>query len=188
MAPAASDTSHITVIPAEFHLVSYDAEEIQAIIAEMAGHLGVSNPVQLVVDETTPNAKLSAQLDTASSDTTIVIHAESGALENTRDLTTFGPDTARSSIGRMLLRARDRMRDDFADAPADLQLSNPQNAAWDAYCAGRLARLDGSPVPINKQRWRYNFRNRFGFDDRTDAHFERLWNAEDLGWSDLIGD
>jgi hypothetical protein len=80
------------------------------------------------------------------------------------------------------LRARDRMRADFADAPADLDLSLTENAAWDTYCAGRLARMG---VEVNQQRWRYNHRNRFGFNDRVDAEFDRLWSADDLGWSDI---
>jgi hypothetical protein len=74
------------------------------------------------------------------------------------------------------------MRADFADAPADLDLSLTENAAWDTYCAGRLARMG---VEVNQQRWRYNHRNRFGFNDRVDAEFDRLWSADDLGWSDI---
>ena len=68
-----------------------------------------------------------------------------------------------------MLRARDRLRPDFADTPPDLELTNPQNSAWDVYCGGRLERL-GIPVPI--QRFRYDFRNRFGFTDDVDRIFD----------------
>jgi hypothetical protein len=75
------------------------------------------------------------------------------------------------------------MRPDFADAPADVELSLQENAAWDTYCVGRLARLG---VPVNQQRWRYNHRNRFGFHDDVDAAFDALWAADDLGWSAML--
>ena len=46
---------------------------------------------------------------------------------------------------------------------------------------GRLERLG---VETNQQRWRYNYRNRFGFHDGVDAAFDALWAADDLG---LVG-
>jgi hypothetical protein len=107
---------------------------------------------------------------------------QSGALENTQRFTHFSADHARESLGRYLLRARDRRRPDFADVPGDLDLSLAEHAAWDAYCAGRLARLG---VPVNQQRFRYNYRNRFGFADAVDARFDAIWSADDLGWAEL---
>lgn len=179
---ASAVTGKITITPAEFQFVQYDAAEISTLVADLAERLGVANPIHLIIDETTPLAKLSAELESASSDTTIVIRAESGALENTKRFTTFGPDHARESLGRMLLRARDRLRNDFADTPADLELSLEENAAWDAYCAGRMAQYG---YDIIEQRWRYNYRNRFGFSDATDAAFDHLWAATDRSWADL---
>jgi hypothetical protein len=92
----------------------------------------------------------------------------------------FSSTAARESLGRVLLRASDRLRPEFADAPEDLDLTLAENAAWDTYCAGRLARLG---VATNKQRWQYNHRNRFGFSDEVDVGFERLWAAENLSWA-----
>lgn len=178
----------ITVEPDHFTYVRYEAEQIVAVVSELMGLLGIDDPVHVIVDETTPAAKVSAELatpvDGASSDAQITIRAESGALDDFQRLTHFGADNARQSLGRMLLRARDRMRPDFADAPPDLDLTLQQNAAWDAYCAGRLERAG---VAMSQQRWRYNYRNRFGFSDATDADFDRLWVADDLGWHDLPG-
>ena len=125
---------------------------------------------------------MSAEVEGRSSDATITIRAESGALEDTQRFTHFGAASARGSLGRMLLRARDRLRDDFADVPSDLDLSLRENAAWDTYSAGRLARLG---VPVNEQRFRYNHRNRFGFSDEVDADFDVLWAADDLSWAEL---
>ena len=173
----------VSVSPAEFTLIKYDSEEIAGVVAGMAELLAVSNPVHLVIDETTQLSKMSAEVGDRSSDATITIRVESGGLENTQRFTHFSEAAARQSIGRMLLRARDRMRDEYADVPGDLDLSLEQNAAWDAYCAGRLARVG---LPINQQRFRYDYRNRFGFSDETDARFDEIWTAtDDLGWSEL---
>ena len=180
---AGVSTAKITVTPEQFTFVHYEAAQIVDVVTEVGAVLGVANPVHVIVDETTPAAKLSAEVEGSSSDATITIHVESGALENTQRFTHFGADNARMSLGRMLLRARDRMRPDFADVPGDLDLSNDENAAWDVYCAGRLARAG---LDVNEQRWRYNYRNRFGFSDASDAAFDRLWSADDLGWADIV--
>ena len=177
-------STHVTVAPETFTLVKYDAARIAEITRELAAALGVTNPIEVEVDEQTPLAKMSAVVDGASSDATVTLRLQSGALEDTRHLTHFSDTHARLSLGRVMLRARDRMRPDFADAPADLELTNAQNAAWDAYCGGRLERLGLEPV---KQQYRYDFRNRFGFSDEVDARFEQVWAADDLSWADLDG-
>lgn len=181
----------ISVLPEVFSFINFDADEIAAVVRDVAGRLGIANPIRVEVDESTPLAKMSARLvdddgnvitGPASSDALIDIRVESGALENTQRLTNFGAERAAVSLGRVLLRARDRLRADFADVPADEELSLAENAAWDAYNAGRLARAG---IPVNQQRFRYNFRNRFGFSDEVDATFDQLWLADDLGWNDL---
>jgi hypothetical protein len=86
------------------------------------------------------------------------------------------------NLGRILLRVRDRLQGGFAHTPLDDDLSLPQMAAWETYCAGRLTRLG---LRVNKQRWLYNFRNRHGFTDAADAAFEQLWAAKSLAWSEL---
>jgi hypothetical protein len=179
---SAGSAAKVSVAPEEFIFVKYDAAEIAAVVAELAERLEIVNPIRVVVDETTPLAKVYEEIEAASSDATITLHAQSGALEDRQHPMSFSATGAREALGRILLRARDRMRADFADAPADLDLSLTENAAWDTYCAGRLARMG---VEINQQRWRYNHRNRFGFTDGVDAEFDRLWSADDLGWSDL---
>jgi len=181
-ATAAVSTAKVTVSPEEFTFVEYDATEIATIVAELAAQLEIANPIRVIVDETTPLAKVYEEIDAASSDATITLHAESGALEDRKHPQSFSPKAARESLGRILLRAHDRMRPEFADAPPDLELTLEQNAAWDTYCAGRLARMG---VEVNQQRWRYNHRNRFGFDDGVDAKFDLIWSSDDLRWSDI---
>ncbi|MFN3256706.1 MAG: hypothetical protein ACE37B_13525 [Ilumatobacter sp.] len=172
----------VSVTPEVFSFVSYDSGEIAAVVRDLAERLVVANPIIVAVDETTPLSRMSAMLLDADGDATISIRVQSGALEDTRRFTNFSATNAALSLGRMLLRARDRLRDDFVDAPADSDLSLAENAAWDAYCAGRLERVGLAP---NEQRFRYNFRNRFGFADDVDTTFDRLWAADDLGWHDL---
>lgn len=187
----ADTAAKISITPEVFSLVNYDSDEIADVLRDVAERLGIANPIRLEVDETTPLSKMSAELvdergdgiaGPASSDAVISLRVESGALEDTKHLTNFGAERATISLGRVLLRARDRMRPDFADVPRDEELSLPENAAWDAYCAGRLERAGLEP---NQQRFRYNFRNRFGFSDDVDATFEELWAADDLAWSEL---
>ncbi len=177
-----ASTTKVTVTPAEFTFVEFDAAEIETIVTELAELLEIANPIRVVVDETTPLAKLRETIEGVSSDALITLHAESGALEDRRHPMSFSPSAARESLGRILLRASDRLRPEFADAPADLDLTLAENAAWDTYCAGRLARLG---VETNKQRWQYNHRNRFGFNDAVDLGFERLWSADGLAWSEV---
>lgn len=183
MGDASTAAAAVTVSPSTFSFVRYDAHEIAGLVAELAQMLGITNPVHVDVDETTPLAKLSEALDGEGPGATITLRAESGALEDRQHPMSFSADNARESLGRVLLRARDRMRPDFADAPADVELSLQENAAWDTYCVGRLARLG---VPVNQQRWRYNHRNRFGFHDDVDAAFDALWAADGLGWSAML--
>jgi hypothetical protein len=175
-------STHVTVAPERFTLVAYDADQIAEIVRDLATQLGLSNPIAVEVDEKTPLSKMSAVVDGSSSDDTITLHLQSGALEDTRHLTNFSEAHARRSLARVMLRARDRLRPDFADAPDDLALTNAQNAAWDVYCGGRLERLGINPV---QQQYRYDFRNRFGFTDEVDSVFDRVWAADDLGWHDL---
>ena len=182
VSPAAAFTAKVTVSPAEFTFVAFDAADIAAIVADLAARLEIANPIHVAVNETTPLGKVYEHIDGVSSDATITLHAESGALEDRKHPMSFSANDARESLGRILLRARDRMRADFADTPADRELTVQQQAAWDTYCVGRLSRMG---VTTNQQRWRYNHRNRFGFSDRIDTDFERLWTADDLGWSDL---
>jgi hypothetical protein len=182
MTGSSTTGAKVVVSPDEFKFVKYDANEIAEVVTELADLIGLANPIRIVVDETTPMAAMSSTIEGTSSDASITIHVESGALEDTKHFTNFNRHHAEVSLGRMLLRANDRLRPDFADAPRDEALTLQDEAAWNTYVNGRLERLG---VASNGQRWRYNFRNRFGFTDDVDARFDTLWNADDLGWSDL---
>ena len=93
-------TAKVTVTPEEFTFVKYDAAEIADIVAELAERLEIANPIRVVVDETTPLAKVYEEIDATSSDATITIHAESGALEDRKHPMSFSATApAKRSVG-----------------------------------------------------------------------------------------
>ena len=166
-----------TVEPSSFQFVAFDAELIRSITDGLVQVLGIDRPVRVVVDETTPLGRVRTELGD-----TITIHAESGAFEDSKRPREQSEVSTTASIGRALLRARDRLSGGFGEAPTDDDLDLRQVAAWETYTVGRLARLG---VPVNEQRWRYNFRNRHGFTDVADAAFEHIWTADGLTWGEL---
>jgi hypothetical protein len=168
----------VTVTPQQFSFVDYDAREIARIVSDLASTLGVTRDIILDIDETSPLARVVVVDDGDA----IALKADGGALEDTKRLRQLSERSVCSSIGRVLLRTRDRASGRFGDAPPDAELTLPQQAAWDAYCAGRLARAG---IPVNEQRWRYNFRNRHGFNDDVDAAFDQTFGADDWSWAEL---
>lgn len=168
----------ITVIPETFSYVSFDADLIRRVAGDLATSLGLEgHPITVEVDETTPLAR--TRIDITDG---IKIRADSGAFEDTRKPRQQSETATATSLGRVLLRARDRLSGGFGEAPPDNELSLAQIAAWETYSIGRLERLG---IPVNRQRWLYNFRNRHGFTDAGDGAFDQLWRSEGLTWGEL---
>jgi len=168
----------VTVTPQQFNFVDYDATEIARVTTDLAATLGITGDIDLDIDESSPLARVLVVDDGDP----IRIRADGGALEDTKRLRQFSEGSARTSLGRVLLRVRDRSSGGFAAAPPDAELSLAHQAAWDVYCVGRLGRAG---VPVNEQRWRYHFRNRHGFNDDVDAAFDRIFAAEQWSWPEL---
>lgn len=168
----------ITVAPQQFRFVHFDAAATERIAADVAAILGIDRPVHVEIDETTPLSRVRVGISD-----TITLRVESGAFEDTKRPRHQSEAATAASIGRVLLKVRDRLSGGFGEAPADDDLTLAQSAAWDTYCAGRLARLG---LAVNQQRWRYNYRNRFGFNDAADAGFEQVWAADGLTWGELL--
>ena len=168
----------VTVTPQTFNFVAYDAALIQRVGEELLASLGLDDrDLNIEVDETTPLARTRVEVGEA-----ISIRAESGAFEDTKRPRQQSEVATATSLGRVLLRIRDRLVGGFAEAPPDDELTLAQVAAWETYCVGRLERLG---IEVNQQRWRYNFRNRHGFTDEADEAFNRIWSSEGLTWSEL---
>ena len=168
----------VTVTPQEFHYVYFDASAIADVATDLLEQLGMAErELRIEVDETTPIARITIDVGDP-----LVVRAESGALEDTRKPRQLSADVAATSLGRVLLKARDRLDGTFGEAPPDEELTLAQVAAWETYCVGRLGRAG---YPVHEQRWRYNFRNRHGFNDTADAAFDDVWTAERMTWSEL---
>lgn len=168
----------VTVTPQEFSYVAFDASAIERITNELLTSLDLADrDVHVEVDETTPLARMRVDVGEA-----ISIRVESGAFEDTKRPRQQSDTITTTSLGRVLLRVKDRLSGAFADAPPDKELTLAQMAAWETYCVGRLGRLG---VPVNQQRWRYNFRNRHGFSDQADTAFDHLWSSDSLTWAEL---
>ncbi|MET0729284.1 MAG: hypothetical protein ABWZ76_13400 [Acidimicrobiales bacterium] len=169
----------VVVHPDTFSTVFFDAAEIQALADELVGEVGLAPDlsVRVEVDETTPLGRVSVR-----SMEPVVLLLESGALEDAKRPRQLDPVATADVIGRLLLQVRDRLDPAFGPAPLDDELPLPESVAWEVYCVGRLGRLGR---PVQRQRRLYQFRNRHGFTDASDAAFDRLWNAEGLTWTDI---
>jgi hypothetical protein len=169
----------VVLRPDRFALVDFDPERIKAIAEAMADAAGLPADQEVVVevDDSSPLGRSSIDgMDP------IHISLESGALEDPKQPRQLAESGATGAIGRLLFRAADRLREDFADAPADEDLEPASGVAWEVHAAGRLART-GHQAQL--QRWRYHFRNRHGFSDEADAAFDELWGAERLSWAQI---
>jgi hypothetical protein len=172
---------HVTVVPEQFTLVQFEAARIAEVAAEVADKIGFPDgtEVRVEVDEQSPLGKTEV---VAIDPVTVAI--ESGAFEDAKRPRHLSERSVRSVLGRLLLRARDRLTPSFAEAPKDADLPLRLHVAWDVYAVGRCERLGWR---VQKERRRYHFRIRHGFTDVADEAFDRLWAADDLTWADLQG-
>jgi hypothetical protein len=168
----------VSVSPEEFHLVKYDAQEIVAIVSELADRVGLGErDIVIDVDEKTPlGSSAVVSLDP------ITITVESGGLEDAKRLRHLSRESVEGVIGRHLMRTKDRLDPSFGDPPPDDDIPINDYTAWDTYAVGRLERLG---FPSQRERRRYHFRIRHGFTDVADGVFDRLWTGENLTWADI---
>jgi len=166
--------SRVTVTPDPFTLVPFDATAIASLVEDVAALVdfppGVE--IELAVDEELFPPLTGHMTDVVDGRAALWVSAAN--LEDTRQPRTFAPDQARSDFAVMLLRAKDRLSEDFADAVPDRELTRGERVAWDVYAIGRAERLG---LPVRRQRELYGFRLQHGFTDVGDAAFERCWTA-----------
>jgi hypothetical protein len=175
-------SARVHVTPEEFTLIKYDAGEIAAIVEDCAALVGFPPDVKI---ELTVDEELFAPLTGHMSD---VVDGEaqlwiSGAnFEDKKAPQHFAPKQARDDLTVVLLRAGDRLSEDFAGAPSDGEISRAERAAWDVYANGRAGRLGGK---VREQALRYEFRLQHGFTDVSDAAFDRLFAADTMTWDGI---
>jgi hypothetical protein len=174
--------SRVTVTPDPFTLVPFDAPTIASLVEDVAALVEFPPGVEIdvAVDEELFPPLTGHMTDVVDGRASLWISAAN--LEDTRSPRTFAPEQARSDLVVMLLRAKDRLSDDFADAPADRQLTRGERVAWDVYAIGRAERLG---LVVRRQRELYDFRLQHGFTDVADAAFERCWNAPTMTFAGI---
>jgi hypothetical protein len=160
-------------------MVNFDAGRIAALAEAAADAIGLPADVEVRVEVREASPLGRSRLESMEP---ITLSVHGGAFESPTEPRNMSERSVNDVLGRLLLRARDRLDPAFGDPPADDDLTLAQSTAWDAYCLGRFSRLG---YEVKKPRRLYHFRNRHGFTDVADAVFERLWAADSLTWADL---
>ena len=169
----------LTVTPDTYNFVAFDTAYTTRIAEHMSTQLGLDDiDILVAINENSALTRIEVEV----TDSLITIAPHSGALEDTRRPRQQSELNTTIAMARGMLRARDRLRGGFADAPGDTELSLQQADIWDTYIMGRIAHMD---IELNKQAWVYNFRNRYGFSDAVDAVFEKVWNTTNTTWAEL---
>jgi len=174
--------SRVTVTPDPFKLIEYDAAEIARIVEDAAALVGFPPAVEIAleVDEVLFAPLSGTMVDVVDGRAELWISG--GNFEDTRRPRHFEPRQAKADLAAMLLRAKDRLSEDFADAPPDRELARGERIAWDMYAIGRSERLG---IPVRRQRELYDFRLQHGFTDVADAAFDRCWNAPSMTYAGI---
>src|SRR3954470_17483155 len=116
----------ITVTPDPFTLIKYDANVIAAIVEDAAALVDFPTDVDIDLDV---DEELFAPLTGHMSDVVdgrAKLWISGGNFEDSRAPTHFSDTQARLDLVVMLLRAKDRLSDDYKDAPLDNQLSRAE--------------------------------------------------------------
>jgi hypothetical protein len=174
--------ARVSVTPDPFTLVPFDAAEIAALVDDVAAAVEFPLDVEIAVEV---DEELFPPLTGHMSDVVdgkAVLWVSAANLENTQVRRTFAPEPARSDLAVMLLRAKDRLSEDFAGAPPDRELARGERAAWDIYAFGRAERFGFN---VRRPRELYGFRLQHGFTDVADAAFERCWDAPSMTYAGI---
>ena len=168
----------ITVVPAEFTLVQYEAAEIADVAADVAEKIGFPDgtEVRVEVDEHSPLGKTEV---VAIDPVTVAV--ESGAFEDAKRPRHLSERSVRSVARPAAVLApttgstrRSRMC---------LPMTTCRCASTWHGTSTRSAVASASGGACQKERRRYHFRIRHGFTDVADAAFDRLWAADGLTWA-----
>lgn len=174
--------SRVTVTPDPFTLIPFDAAEIAAVVEDAAAIVGF--PPEVAIDFTVDEELFPPLTGTMTDvvDGRAALWISAANLEDTRQPRHFAPEQTLQDVAAMLLRAKDRLSEDFADAPPDRELSRGERIAWDIYAIGRTERFG---LAVRRQRELYDFRLQHGFTDVADAAFDRCWNAPTMTFAGI---
>jgi len=107
----------VVVTPDTFSYVEFDAGLIRRVGEQLVDSLGIDRTVRIAVDETTPLARISVEVGDE-----IVVHADSGAFEDTRRPRQMSEVATATSLGRVLYRSADRVAN-MSSSPAAMLIS-----------------------------------------------------------------
>ncbi len=174
--------STVTLSPAEFTLVKFEANQVRALVEQTMAEVGfpADVDVSIEVDEVLPHPLTASSVEIV--DGQARLWYTGGCFESPKRQTGLSVDHTRVELGVGLLRAMDRLVGGFAAAPADDELNDRERTIWDAYAEGRLIQLG---FPVRMPRRRYTFRLYGGFNDVSDAAFERVWTGDPMTWAEL---
>jgi hypothetical protein len=174
--------ARVSITPEQFTLVPYDAAEIVAIVEDVAALVGFppAADIHLEVDEELFAPLVGHMSDAIDGRAKIWI---SGAnFEDKKKPRHFSAAQARDDLTVAVLRAKDRLSDDFADAPEEAKLARGERAAWEVWAQGRASRLG---TPLRRQALLYEYRLQHGFSDVADVAFDRLLAADTMTWDGI---
>ena len=172
----------LTIVPDEFTLVLYGADDVRAVFDEVAGLLGLPADVavSLEVDEELAQPLTGSYVDVR--DGVLHLWYSGGNVEDTLRARHLDDSRARREFAIGLLRGMDRLDERFRDAPADDELTDAQRALWDISAEGRAERAG---IAMRPDRARYVYRLACGFTDEADAEYDRLRGGGATSWADL---
>jgi hypothetical protein len=172
----------VTLVPEQFTLVKFDADEVRALIDAAIADTGFPAGVDVTVevDEVLPHPLTASIVEIV--DGRANLWFTGGCFESPQRAAGLSVDHTRVELATALFRAKDRLEGGFESAPEDEALTERQRTVWDAYAEARVAALG---YPVRVQRRRYVFRLYGGFNDVADAEFERLWSGGKLDWAEL---
>ena len=174
--------SEITLTPAEFTLVKFDAGRVRELIAGALADTDFPTEVDVSVDvdEVLPHPLTASVVEIV--DGVPHLWFAGGCFESPQRQTGLSVDNTKVELASALFRAQDRLKGGFESAPADDALTDRQRTLWDTYAEARAASIG---YPVRVQRRRYVFRLYAGFNDVADAEFDRLWAGSTLDWAEL---
>jgi hypothetical protein len=172
----------VTLVPEQFTLVKFDADEVRGLIDAAIADTGFPSGVDVTVevDEVLPHPLTASIVEIV--DGGALLWFTGGCFESPQRAAGLSVDHTKVELATALFRAKDRLEGGFQSAPEDEALTERQRTVWDAYAEARVAALG---YPVRVQRRRYVFRLYGGFNDVADAEFERLWSGGPLDWPEL---
>ncbi len=170
----------VVVAPTTFSLVNFSAAEIVRIAERLRDEVGLPQELDIRVEiaEDSPTGRVST-----SSIDPLIVTVEGGAFENPKKIRSLSEPNVADVLGVLFEQAADRMDASFGAPDPDAELSLAHRVAWEITAVGRLDRLGHR---VQRPRRLYQFRNRHGFSDVSDAAFDQLWARRPATWGELV--